>query len=215
MEPLIHSILNIDKHYINSYYEIEYSPNGTIIYHNKHITITPDGKISYHIYDHNFNIISFIQLQIDLQNTQVNNDIEKTIVFIVINNSVNNTTQFPYDYLILKIFPTYITRILINNNNPVLNSTVYCNLLCFNQNIFNFMKNAQITQTILDNVKSQNIIIFYKDFIEYCNSNIKRYYYCFCISNDQIEYMQNTFGEIGILCSSNYTFMNKFFTQLL
>lgn len=211
MEPLIHSILNIDKHYINSYYEVEYSPNGTIIYHNKHITIKPDGNISYHIYDQNFNIICFIQLYLDLQKTQVNNDTEKTIVF----TTINNTTQFPYDHLIINIFPTYITRTLINTTNPVLSNSVYCNLLCFNQTVFNFMKTAQITQTILDNIKSKNIIIFYKDFIEYSYSNTKRYYYFLCLSNDQIEYMKNTFGNIGIVCSSNHTFMNNFFTQLV
>jgi hypothetical protein len=226
METNIHGILKLNTIDIHSIYEIEYLPSGATKLHN-FIAIKPSGEIFYIIDTENFKTLLQVQLLLNIQQSRIDN-VTKTLVLdvnkIIINNTGRDADYFPYTSIILNIqgtLPYYqISRTLNNATYDQLQlsqNTMYCKLLTFNLFIYSFNRNIQVNSLMISSIKSQGIRVFYKDIIEHIPYNqieTKRYYYCLCFTNEQLQYMQTTYKYIGETKNSNLEFMNNYFIEI-
>jgi len=226
METNIHTILKVNTIDIHSIYEIEYLPSGVIKLHN-FIVIKPSGEIFYFIDTENFKTLLQVKLLLNIQQSRIDNA-SKTLVLdvnkIMINNTGRDADYFPYTSIILNIqgtLPYYqISRTLYTATYDQLQlnqNTMYCKLLTFNLFIYSFNRNIQVSSLMISSIKSQGIRVFYKDIIEsipYNQIETKRYYYCLCFTNEQLQYMQTTYKYIGETKNSNLEFMNNYFIEI-
>lgn len=221
----IHTLLNINlsKIYIHSLFEYNISNNGVLQLQNSGIIIYPNGDILYCVYDNEFNELARYNLVMDPLQTKIENHI-KTVFFDI---KCYQNEFFPYTSLSLTIYTSsdgntilYITRTLYNKLNPCLPSQiniVYCRLLIFDSWVFAFNMYVNVDIEMLDDIKMQKIQIYYKDFFNMNQSSFKgRCIYCFCKRIEQLDYMQNKYGILGLgsILFANEEFINIFFSKL-
>jgi len=227
METNIHAILKLNTTDTHSIYEIEYLPSGSIKLHN-FIVIKPSGEIFYFIDTYDFRTLLQAKLLLNIPKSNT-----KSLVLDITNIIINTGLYFPYTSIILNIHDTFlkgvnslpyyqISRTLYNVSSDQLQlnqNTMYCKILTFNLCIYSFRKFMQVTPVMISIMKSQGIRVYYKDFIEYIQNNqnqteTNRYYYCLCFTNEQLQYMQLTYKDMGETKIANLEFVDNYFIEI-
>lgn len=210
------NLLHIESHNINALYEYESTTNSKLI--NTAIIIYSENDIYYCVYDNNnMQEMAKYKLILDKSISTVDN-----VINLYYDLKCCQNAFFPYTSLLLSITNDVksnmcISRTLFNkysNTYSIQQNTTWCKLLTFSNLVFIFNTpiNETINKSLLDTIKQHNIQIYYKDIITDVINY--RYFYCVCITNEQIEFMRVNYSRYyGSLFPCNLEYIQNFFTK--